>query len=127
MLTRKCKTTGIRRLAGALAVIAAMAVFVSMVLPGSAVQATEEAVWIDVRSLPEHLLDNIEGDPRIAHTDVVSEVSSLFPEKNTEIHLYCASGGRAGMAAGALEAAGYTNVSNEGGIDDARRARGLEN
>lgn len=85
-----------------------------------------EAVWIDVRGVFEHVLDNIEGDIRISHDEIVEEVEEQFPDKSTEIHLYCASGQRAGKAREALIEAGYENVWNEGGIDDARKARGLE-
>jgi phage shock protein E len=81
-----------------------------------------EAVWIDVRSAIEHKIDNIEGDLRISHGDII-EVTNLYPKKNTAIRLYCRSGGRAGIALKALEKAGYTNVQNIGGIDDARKAR----
>jgi phage shock protein E len=87
--------------------------------------AQAKAVWIDVRTPDEHALDSIEGDMRISQDDIVAEVTKLYPDKNTEIHLYCGSGRRAGRAAEALEQAGYTNVSNAGGIDDARSARGL--
>jgi|TARA_R110001599_G_scaffold93853_1_gene244495 phage shock protein E len=87
--------------------------------------AYAEPAWIDVRSEIEHRIDNIEGDPRIAHTEVVQELSKLFPDKDTEIHLYCRSGGRAEKAKAALLNAGYNNVSNAGGINDARKARGL--
>ena len=91
-----------------------------------ALPALAETVWIDVRSYPEHLVDNIEGDPRIDHGDIVEEVSERYPDKGTDIKLYCAAGGRAGTAAQALLDAGYTSVENAGGIDDARRARGIE-
>jgi len=84
-----------------------------------------DAAWIDVRSAIEHSIDNIEGDIRISHTDIVQEVTSLFPDKSTEIRLYCRSGARAGKAMTALNQAGYTSVSNAGGIDDARKERGL--
>lgn len=84
-----------------------------------------ETVWIDVRGVFEHVLDNIEGDVRISHDEIVEEVEKQFPDKDTEIHLYCASGERASKAREALIEAGYENVWNEGGIDDARRARGL--
>jgi len=87
--------------------------------------SSADATWIDVRSKLEHSLDSIEGDVRISHGDIVKELSELFPNKNTEIHLYCRSGGRAGKAMSALLGAGYTNVSNVGSIDDARKARGL--
>lgn len=84
-----------------------------------------EVVWIDVRSSIEHSIDSIDGDIRISHGDIVEEVSELFPDKNTQIHLYCRSGGRADKAMSALIDAGYINVSNAGGIDDARKERGL--
>lgn len=84
-----------------------------------------EVIWVDVRSSIEHSIDNIEGDARIPHGDIVEAISELFPDKNTQIHLYCRSGGRAEKAMSALVAAGYINVSNTGGIDDARKERGL--
>ncbi len=88
--------------------------------------AWADAVWIDVRTAMEHAVDNIDGDVRIPHDEIVEGVSERYPDKSTEIHLYCRSGGRAGQAADALEAAGYTNVANAGGIDDARESRGLD-
>lgn len=85
-----------------------------------------EPVWIDVRTAEEHAANNISGDIRITHTDIVTEVQKLYPDKNTQIQLYCRSGGRAGKAMSALKEAGYSNVVNAGGIDDARKARGLK-
>jgi phage shock protein E len=76
-----------------------------------------ETVWIDVRSFIEHTIDNIEGDIRISYDEIVPQVSEILPDKNTEIYLYCGSGGRARLAMSALKEAGYTNVSNHGGID----------
>jgi phage shock protein E len=84
-----------------------------------------DTVWIDVRSVVEHSIDNIEGDVRISDGDIVQEVSATFPDKSTEIRLYCRSGGRAENAKTALREAGYTKVSNVGGINDARKERGL--
>ena len=84
-----------------------------------------ETVWIDVRSKMEHSLDNIEGDIRISHDEIVENVENRFPDKNTEIRLYCKSGGRASRAISALKTVGYKNVSNAGGIQDARKERGL--
>jgi len=84
-----------------------------------------ETVWVDVRSSAEHLVDNIKGDIRISHTGIVLEANKQIPDKSTEIRLYCRSGGRAGIAMSALKKAGYTNVSNAGGINDARNERGM--
>ena len=81
--------------------------------------------WIDVRSSIEHKIDSIEGDLRITHYEIVSEVQKRFPDKNADITLYCRSGGRAGIAKSALEKAGYTQIKNAGGISDARKQRGI--
>jgi len=82
-----------------------------------------DAVWVDVRSENEHKKDHIEGDLRITHTSIVKELAALYPEKDTEIKLYCRSGRRAAAAMNALQASGYTNVTNVGGIADARAAK----
>jgi phage shock protein E len=84
-----------------------------------------DTVWIDVRSVDEHMIDNIEGDTRISHSEIVAETNIMFSDKDTKISLYCRSGGRASKARAVLLDAGYTNVSNAGGINDARKARGL--
>ena len=85
-----------------------------------------DPVWIDVRSALEYQIDHIEGDKRFAYDDIVIQVQGLYPDKATEIQLYCRSGGRAAKAKEALEAAGYTAIHNAGGIDDARKIRALE-
>ncbi len=84
-----------------------------------------DTVWIDVRSAVEHKFDSIEGDVRISHSEIVQQIHKLFPDKNTNIHVYCRSGARAGKALLALKEAGYKNVLNMGGINDARKERGL--
>ncbi len=83
-------------------------------------------VWIDVRTQAEHFIDSIEGDVRISYGDIVEEVSEMYPNKDTDIHLYCRSGRRASAAMAALRDSGYTNVSNIGSIENARSVRGLK-
>lgn len=87
--------------------------------------AETHLVWVDVRSVLEHKLDHIEGDLRVTYTEVVDELSQRYPDKSTPIRLYCRSGGRAGKALQALQSAGYEDVANVGGINDARDKRGL--
>ena len=99
--------------------------FLLLILVSLCVNSGE--VWIDVRSLDEYQSDHVVGDTRITHTDIVAEVTKLFPDKNTEILLYCRSGRRAGRAQAMLVEAGYVNIRNIGGIDDARKERGLSN
>jgi len=97
----------------------ALLIFVCPIL----VQA--ETIWIDVRSPAEYKVNHIKGDLLIPHSEILGEVSELFPNYETEIHLYCRSGNRAGIAKSVLNKAGYKNVFNEGSIEDARKARGL--
>ena len=87
--------------------------------------ANADGTWIDVRSEAEYNVDSIESDVRISHADIVKGVAEMFPDKDTEIQLYCRSGGRAGKAMSALQEAGYTNVSNAGGINQVRKKRGV--
>ena len=82
-------------------------------------------VWIDVRTQEEYDEDHINGDIRISYEQIVPEVMKLFPDKEAEIHVYCRSGRRADIAMTMLQEAGYKNVSNAGGINDARKDRGL--
>ena len=84
-----------------------------------------DPVWVDVRSKFEHALDAIDGDMRVDYDNVVTAMQASYPDKTTEINLYCLSGGRAEWAKEALEEAGYTQVNNAGGIGDARRLRQL--
>ena len=98
-------------------------IFLALVMFSST--ALGEPVWIDVRSKAEYERTHIDGDLLIAHTDVGKRVAEMFPDKETEIHLYCARGGRAAVAKNALEALGYKNVTNEGGIEDALKKRDL--
>ncbi len=98
-------------------------IFVAMIL---STHAYAEIIWIDVRSAIEHSVDSIEGDVRIPYGDIVEEVKKMYPEKSTEIQLYCRSGGRAEKAMAALLQEGYTDVKNAGGINDARKTRGID-
>lgn len=84
-----------------------------------------ETVWIDVRSGEEYQQSSIDGDLHIPYQSIVVDIEQYSIPKDAEIKLYCASGGRAGKAKKSLEAAGYTQVVNVGGIDDARNERDL--
>jgi len=84
-----------------------------------------ESVWIDVRTLVENQRDNIEGDIRISHSNIVREITKLYPDKNTEFHFYDKTGGRSDIAISALEREGYQNLHNAGSIEEARQERGL--
>lgn len=87
--------------------------------------AYSETVWIDVRTAEEYQQDHIDGDLWIPHEQIVAGIEKRFPDKSTDLHLYCRSGRRAGIALSMLQEAGYVNVSNAGGIDDARNERSM--
>ena len=89
----------------------------------AACASTPQPVWIDVRTIEEYNEDHIDGDLNIPLATIAAENFSAMYDKDTEINLYCRSGNRAGQAKALLEAAGFTNVINQGGIDDAREIR----
>ncbi|MFP6826461.1 MAG: rhodanese-like domain-containing protein [Pseudohongiellaceae bacterium] len=79
-----------------------------------------QTVWIDVRTPEEYQQDHIADTPNLPHTEIATQIADLSLRKSTPIKLYCRSGVRAGLALIELEALGYTNVENVGGIADAR-------
>lgn len=84
-----------------------------------------EPVWIDVRTAEEYLEDNIQGDMNIPLAVLSPESLTEIIGRDQEIYLYCRSGNRAGQAQTLLEEAGFTNVHNAGGIEDARQMRAI--
>ena len=87
--------------------------------------AMAEPVWIYVPAEKEKNSRHIEGNIRLTVSHVVDGVIEQYPDKNTEINLYCRSGSRASVAVSALIKAGYTNVQNVGSVKDAVSERGL--
>ena len=74
-----------------------------------------EAVLIDVRSTDEYAAEHAAG---ARHIDVERLAAGYDPSlpKDTQIYLYCRSGGRASHAESILEDMGYQNVANLGGL-----------
>lgn len=89
-------------------------------------QAMAEPVWIDVRTIEEYTADHIEGDANIPLAEIDVEALAATYGKDAELMLYCRSGNRAGQALTLLEAAGFSNVTNAGGITDVRELRDIE-
>ena len=101
--------------------------FLSIVLLGlgAAQLSLADPLWIDVRSAAEYADDHIDGDLNIPHDQLAARIAQHVSDKNAEIKLYCRSGNRAGIAMKQVQALGYTNITNEGSITDARRERKL--
>ncbi|TNF06788.1 MAG: rhodanese-like domain-containing protein [Gammaproteobacteria bacterium] len=80
--------------------------------------SASEGLWIDVRSAAEYEQGHLPGAINVTHTEIGYAITSLAPDKNKPIRLYCGSGRRAGMALQTLESMGYTKASNEGGYSE---------
>jgi rhodanese-related sulfurtransferase len=74
-------------------------------------------IYIDVRTKMEYQNGHKEG---ALHHDIMDIMQGVFPElpKYSKIILYCESGNRSMMAKVMLESAGFTDVSDGGGIND---------
>ena len=83
-----------------------------------------DAVWIDVRSPTEFASGHLQQATLIPFDGIEAGVAQLQLSKDTPIYLYCGSGGRAEVAKNRLDAIDYTNVTNVGGLEDARKLAG---
>jgi phage shock protein E len=95
-------------------------IFLLLVLALSATTwAGEEIYWIDVRSASEFASGHVEGAVNIPHTEIVARIGEVTDDKDATLYLYCRSGRRSGAATDALQQAGFVDVVNVGGLDDA--------
>ncbi|MEJ8568701.1 rhodanese-like domain-containing protein [Elongatibacter sediminis] len=84
----------------------------------------ERGTWIDVRTAAEYDDGHVSFAHHIPHQDILAGVRELGLARDEPILVYCGSGRRAGLARDTLLAAGYTDVENLGGIDDALERAG---
>lgn len=82
-----------------------------------------DPVWIDVRSGLEYRMDHLDGALLMPHGQIGELIEQAVPARDTEIHLYCRSGRRAGAAMATLHGLGYTRITNHGTLEAARQAR----
>lgn len=75
------------------------------------------SVLIDVRTTAEFAEGALPGAEQIDHTQIANHISTLAPDKDTPIVLYCRSGRRSGIAEDSLRALGYSNLINGGGYE----------
>lgn len=72
-------------------------------------------VILDVRSQEEYNSEHICNAILIPHDELESRIDDLNPYKNSEIIVYCRSGGRSQVASGILVSYNFTKVYNMGG------------
>lgn len=75
------------------------------------VNAGTAPMIIDVRSEDEFLAGHLPNARLIPHQQIGDYVEGLSTQKDETVVLYCKSGKRAGLAADALEKAGFSKVT----------------
>jgi rhodanese-related sulfurtransferase len=76
-----------------------------------------DAILVDVREDDEWRAGHVAGAQHLGKGIIERDVETKFPDKATELHLYCGGGFRSALAADNLQKMGYTNViSVDGGF-----------
>jgi rhodanese-related sulfurtransferase len=70
----------------------------------------EGAVLVDVRENNEWEAGHAEGAVHLGRGIIERDIISKYPEKDTELILYCGGGFRSALSADMLQKMGYTNV-----------------
>lgn len=77
---------------------------------------SEGARLVDVREDDEWREGHVQGAVHLGKGVIERDVERTFPDRETELHLYCGGGYRSALAADNLQKMGYTNVySIDGG------------
>jgi len=78
-----------------------------------------DPLWIDVRTPEEYSSGHVEGAVNIPYTEISARIGEVTKDQDATIYLYCRSGRRSGIAQSELQQAGFSNVTNVGGLDEA--------
>ena len=81
----------------------------------------DNAVLLDVRRIEEFNVGHIDGAVLVPHDTIAEKVGAVVPDKNTPVYVYCRSGRRSAIAVEAMKKLGYTDLTDLGGIDDAKK------
>lgn len=89
-------------------------------------RTSRTAALVDVREDDEWRAGHVAGAVHLGKGIIERDVERMFPDKGTELHLYCGGGFRSALAADNLRKMGYTNViSVDGGFRGLRAAGAL--
>lgn len=81
------------------------------------INETEKARLVDVREDSEWAEGHVKGAVHLGKGIIERDIERVFPDKNTELHLYCGGGFRSALVADNLQKMGYSNViSVDGGF-----------
>ena len=73
-------------------------------------RVSDGAVLIDVREDNEYETAHAEGANHMGRGIIERDIVQTFPDKSTELILYCGGGYRSALATDTLQKMGYTNV-----------------
>ncbi len=88
------------------------------------VEVGANTVIIDVRTPEEYATGHLEGAVNIDWEGEFTSVIGQLPTDGDYL-LYCRSGNRAGQAKAFMDAAGFSNVTNLGSVQEASNATGI--
>lgn len=93
---------------------------------GAEIVATSDAILIDVRTPDEYASGHLEGAVNIAveASDFAARIAELDPAGSYVV--YCRSGRRSAIAVQQMQAAGFTDITDLGGFEQAQAATGLD-
>lgn len=74
------------------------------------INANRAGLILDVRSPEEYAEGHVPGAINIPHDQLAARLAEISAHKDRDIVLYCRSGGRVGIAAGILQAAGFSKI-----------------
>jgi phage shock protein E len=86
-----------------------------------------EPLWIDVRTAEEYQQRHVSAAAHIPYEEITDRIGELTTDREQLIYLYCRSGRRSGIAMEALQKAGFSNVVNVGGLEEAFEKAAAEN
>jgi phage shock protein E len=95
---------------------------IACLLTLSTVAWAGDAHWIDVRTADEFSAGHVDDAVNIPYGEITERIAEVTQNKDELIYVYCRSGRRSGIAKDMLDEAGFTNVVNLGGLEDARKA-----
>jgi phage shock protein E len=95
-----------------------LTILCALSLSASATTGDQQMI-IDVRTIEEWNSGHLASAQHLELQLVAVGIEQLVPDKSQQLYLYCRSGNRSGQAKTLVEAMGYTNVVNAGGVADA--------
>ena len=82
----------------------------------------DNTVLLDVRQADEFNAGHIDGAVLVPHDTIVEKIDAIVLDKSTPVFVYCRSGRRYAIAVKAMEKLGYTNITDLGGMDEAKKS-----